>query len=133
MPAVGTSKGWRSLVQTPRYHCWNNRGHFYSLCRYDFSYTSTNTPSGYLALQPNQLPGAANCTFEVSYPGPRTRSTGRQKQSPEPLPPESPIYCGTEIEEGRLSVENVARIESKRVKALSAHFIDSLFNEEINR
>lgn len=30
-------------------------------------------------------------------------------------------------------MENVARIESKRVKALSAHFIDSQFNEEINR
>lgn len=54
------------------------------------------------------------------------------EQHPEPLPPESPIYYGTEIAEGRLSVENVMRIESKRVKALSAHFIDSLFNEEIN-
>lgn len=86
-----------------------------------------------LTLPPNLLPGAANCTFDVSYPGPWARSTGRQKQSPEPLPPESPIYCGTEIEEGRLSMENVARIESKRVKALSAHFIDSQFNEEINR
>lgn len=56
-----------------------------------------------------------------------------QEQRPEPLPPESPIYYGTEIAERRLSVENVMRIESKRVKALSAHFIDSLFNEEINR
>lgn len=57
----------------------------------------------------------------------------KPEQHPEPLPPESPIYYGTEIAEGRLSVENVMRIESKRVKALSAHFIDSLFNEEINR
>jgi len=56
-----------------------------------------------------------------------------QEQCPEPPPPESPIHYGTEIAEGRLSVENVMRMESKRVKALSAHLIDSLFNEEINR
>lgn len=53
--------------------------------------------------------------------------------SPEPPPPASPIYGRTEIVERRLSMENVVRIESKRAKALSAHFIDSLFNEEINR
>lgn len=39
-----------------------------------------------------------------------------QGEHPELLPSESPIYYGTEIAEERLSVENVMRIESKRVK-----------------
>lgn len=71
--------------------------------------------------------------IEASYWKSWTWSMRSQKQSPEPPPPESPIYGRTERVEGRLSMENVVRIESKRAKALSAHFIDSLFNEEINR
>lgn len=92
-----------------------------------------NALQGTEVIHPNQAPCYPNGTFEVSHPKQWTRLTRSQEQCPEPLPPESPIYHGTEIAEGRLSVENVMRIESKRVKALSAHFIDSLFNEEINR
>lgn len=71
--------------------------------------------------------------MEVSYWKSWTWPTRSQKQSPEPPPPQSPIYGRTETAEGRLSMENVVRTESKRAKAPSAHFIDSLFNEEINR